>query len=1527
MQETPLANNFSQEYCSTVKYLTCQTPEFDKQLAELMDDRLTEQVKELRQKIESLDVFSASQWLDAIRPYRKHRYRNYRVIMKEVRVGLQKVLVFISVFHRADDDYERFLQTKRLPENDNLQALAATRVREAQEPLSGPVPVPPDLAGWLGSLSEIQVGAVRTEFFVHETRQWVQQVNKVFLEEGRGTQLLYQVVLGLVFELDDSTALSNNAIRVVHVREQSNCFVLWGLKDARTICLLNASVAAPTQQELEAAAEALTSPNYEAGIKKAYLSVSVLDEELWRDIQRSVDGNLFLSPDEIALLERLSESGSRREELHGEPVERRSHGLPALISGRAGTGKSTMLAYVFAALVLRQARMGDSLSGKPVYVTYNPRLLEKARHTVRGLLRSNAEFRTSTNEATRKRLEEVLRNLENDYVFSYHDLLRSYLPNDKQDDFGDGSHVDFSDFKGAYLGERTLLPAFPNHAFRQQVSPERAWYVIRQFIKGASVDSETVNETVEEIVDQHGELNESDRLGVSEEEVRSIYLQVYSAWYKEALVDRGLWDDQDLVKTALQGLFLIKDDERPKIAAMVCDEAQDFTPREIRFLVRCVELLRFDLQNIEPLSLPIVLAGDSLQTLAPTGFRWSAVRAILYEEIWSACSKDCYPESLVLQQNYRSRDAIVKFCNLIQSTRKELFPTREDSREIEPQLAWDTSPSSVPSYYRVGVNLSVESFRNVARRMMVLLPCEEAGELDYIRRDPTLVTLLTDRDSDESLETVMSSAAAKGQEFSEVVLYNFGKQFADSGFNMNPQNDDDNSEFAREFFFNKLYVAASRACQSLFIIENHHEVDDAQRTTRLAEVPNLWRQMVVNEDEVQESLARQDEFLGHVVGARFGTETDLNEADSAISPENARKFLEHGISERNREALKRASKMFSRLGPEYSMEEKTARAWCCRVSSDASGAIELFRAADQLAEAWDTALEASLWDEAAAIQIGFKEAPLYEAKLVKMMRSQRDDVVALVELLESVSAAAKRGRFRVNKLWHAAQSEIKERVQLLLGANVVPVYAGDSGVPISQLRSCLQDVAFGAQGLSHLRAEIGDCFVLEKEWKEAITIYGRATNLSEIQESRKLYATAHTQGFPRGLAALVQARMMDEVIRLWEESGSPFEKAWFASVAAALNLKADHLRRFEFALEVGELDEAYSSLAALDEATARLLQSRFADVAATRFDKYRLLLTLVRQVKPSDPSAANQIIEKVVFEAISRWERPQDYSLKFQAFQLDSHENSVPTTARDCMVHFLDLYDMELGPKVIEPRWFGRALEFANEWEKAFEHYDECQKAAGASRDVKLFCRAGYLRAVNRWAKADGQMSVRIRSFGGSDDDRERAREARKKFEARKKWKLTSVNRDGAAIYDNEKCGDRYFPLKAVPHLRDLGAEEFQETGRFADFAWDTEDRIIFLTHRPARRLGGAQRTGATTWTIDPTSTEHPTNRGSVIKGDEVLEKAADGLVRFDVADWRVEVRFSRDETTVRFENIANDPESMNDRDEDDDGYRFKVRN
>lgn len=180
-------------------------------------------------------------------------------------------------------------------------------------------------------------------------------------------------------------------------------------------------------------------------------------------------------------------------------------------------------------------------------------------------------------------------------------------------------------------------------------------------------------------------------------------------------------------------------------------------------------------------------------------------------------------------------------------------------------------------------------------------------------------------------------------------------------------------------------------------------------------------------------------------------------------------------------------------------------------------------------------------------------------------------------------------------------------------------------------------------------------------------------------------------------------------------------------------------------------------------------------------------------------------------------------------------------------------------------------------------------------------------------------MSERQRSFGGGTDRQDREVEVAKKLEVGRRWNLVGSGRGGTVQYDNEKCRDGLFPLLAVPPLREIGGEEYQETGKFADFKWDTDDRVIFLSHRPSKRQ--AERVGATTWTIDPTAT------GSVMKADVIVEKSQDGLVRFEVDGWRVEVRFTKGETVVAIDSLNSDgDETMGDDDEEENHYKFKVK-
>ena len=1467
--------------------LVCFAEGFEDELNSFRDPGLKEKIGALRDRLESSPSFEVGLLLDPIKPFNKRRIEKYRLITKEVQVHGQRVLMFCKIFQRADLDYLSFLRSRSLAVEDSLEDTASKHVQVLRAAVDPSRTLPPTMTGWLQPLLELQIGAKEEGYDIHESRRWVNQVRRVFIDEQRGVQLLHKVIERVVVGLEEPAPAGKPDIHDVQVGGEPGCFILWGLRDARTICLLDALVAPPSEAEIAQAAVVLGGENYKAEVKKAYWSWVTFDPELWRDVELSEEGNLYLSPDELSLLDTLSGTGFQVSEQSSGAQK----GLPALISGRAGTGKSTMLAYIFASLILKQAN--ENLEGHPVYVTYNSRLLQQARRTIRGLLRSNSVFRQKVSAGSRERLEAALSKLETTHVLSFHDLLRTYLTSQQRERFDDHRRIDFSDFKSAYLGVPTLLGAFPDHGFRRTVSPERAWYIIRQFIKGSGYEIDSALDQEREISDAHNELTEADRQGVTADDVALVFARVYKSWYRNELSRKSLWDDQDLVRHALEGLSTGAAD-RPKIAALVCDEAQDFTPREIRFLVRCCELLRFELPNENP-AVPIVLAGDSLQTLSPTGFRWSAVKAILFEEIWAACGKDSVPITLTLQNNYRSRDSIVKFCNLVQMNRKSLFPYREDSKDIKPQHAWDTSPSPYPLFFKVGFNLTEQEVREIAKSRIVLLPCEEAGEREYIKSDVTLSPLLEGKSDEELTAYLMSSSAAKGQEFPQVFLYNFGKYFRDEGFDMSPSEEETPAQFAREFFFNKLYVAASRAGRSLMIIENDPDSEGTTRRSGHTEIPALWREMIAEASDEERMpapllnlLKQYPEFNDQIVVAEFGNEKDWSDVPSAVTPDQAENFLRAGIESRDEQTIRRAAAMFGQLGVPYQERVAEALGHALRLKLDFAGSVEQFRKAGNPKEAWSSAIEGGLWDLASEVRSSYTSAPTYEMALVSMMRAPIDDMTEVVALCNVVSSAMRAGSFRLTRIWIQAQEEIKKRLASLIGESVAAKEPPLVGVALHELREALLSVAYGATALSRLRAEVGDLYLVSRAWGPAVKEYSETPSLTELQSKRLKYAKAHQAGFPRGLTLLAEAEMHAEAVSIWDGEGSPLTNEWYHVIERALQETGEHSRRFDLAVAVQNFPHAFSSLNSPELRNSPVRSTKlmnFVEAASGNFENYGLIQPVIQGVTDRDALLRNQLIERVVFEALKRWESPANYDLSFQAFEFRSAD-SVPHQARNAMYTILQKYDREIGTQVLDPRWQGRAYEFANDWKAAWEHYEAFTRGEVA-RDIRDFCRAGYLRAIHRWGDWLGATSGRP---GFSTDLRERADE---KLKIAKEWRLVSKKvSDRGGLYDDEQCRDRNFPLAAVPLLISRGTEEFQETGQFGEFFWQKAPKGTLLSLYSG--------TGLLVWVIDPRG------EGSVTEANgDALQRRKDGLFEILVEKWKVEIRFSKSETRVTIKSQA----------------------
>jgi superfamily I DNA/RNA helicase len=64
----------------------------------------------------------------------------------------------------------------------------------------------------------------------------------------------------------------------------------------------------------------------------------------------------------------------------------------------------------------------------------------------------------------------------------------------------------------------------------------------------------------------------------------------------------------------------------------------------------------------------------------------------------------------------------------------------------------------------------------------------------------------------------LSAISAKGLEFKKVILYKFGEECNRSVWNLKSQGIDQRVKV--EYFFNKLYVAASRATEHLFVVDS-----------------------------------------------------------------------------------------------------------------------------------------------------------------------------------------------------------------------------------------------------------------------------------------------------------------------------------------------------------------------------------------------------------------------------------------------------------------------------------------------------------------------------------------------------------------------------------------------------------------------------------------------------------------------------------------------------------------------------------
>ena len=767
-------------------------------------------------------------------PFLKRNVRkHYRLIIEERRLGDDVLYCFLCVFLRSDSEYAQFMNLSTMgklhlfsekysPSQQEIKNyLTERRAQNRVEPLPGLTPLEHTYLMGLTSPSD------RPEQSIIESRTWVERISRNIKPELRSGY--FQLIEKLLWsnDLDPTHTVIGNGKYWILYRYFPKVDKLF------LVAPLEPKVREKDEADLRKRYERIFTANErtvnlvirEEGLR-SYPGIVTADQELWLDIQESKEANLSLSPEEMDVLNSVLNPSSS-----GANTEQQAM-YPLFINGRPGSGKSTILLYLFAEHLhfhLKQiwayktTRGVGVLEKPPIYLTYSEGLLRDARHIVHDILRCDGVKAQSLYELNDS---EIKQTIENSFAH-FRTFFCSALPVLERTQFDPQYFVDFPHFRRIFL-ERTAQDANSN---LRTLSPEIAWHVIRTYIKGMRQQS---NVYLDVDVYEH-ELPRKQQ-SVTRSTFELVYNEVWEKFYRPYCEGEGYWDDQDLARKLLdlaEGGRI----DLSQFPAIFCDESQDFTKIELElvfklslFSKRSIKLN--ELHSVLP-RIPFAFAGDPFQTLNPTGFDWDATKAFFHNSLVRpldpAGRADLTFNYKELEFNYRSAQPIVQFCNLIQLMRGRAF----NIKGIKPQKTWQVRPALHPVYYDIA-QPGCQQAMQTQQALIYMVPCQEGEEELYVQQDTFLKRIAWNEEEGHVTKDVLSPGRAKGLQFQRVVLYKFGEHALNSYEsqinllldpfidNTPPPKED---TLPLEYFVNHLYVAASRPRLQLIIVDTQRALD------------------------------------------------------------------------------------------------------------------------------------------------------------------------------------------------------------------------------------------------------------------------------------------------------------------------------------------------------------------------------------------------------------------------------------------------------------------------------------------------------------------------------------------------------------------------------------------------------------------------------------------------------------------------------------------------------------------------------
>jgi hypothetical protein len=274
------------------------------------------------------------------------------------------------------------------------------------------------------------------------------------------------------------------------------------------------------------------------------------------------------------------------------------------------------------------------------------------------------------------------------------------------------------------------------------------------------------------------------------------FFDKYTRW----LADSGLYDS-NLVALAYRPRA------EPKYDAVVVDEVQDLTNTELSLVLASLKTP----ENF-------LLCGDANQIVHPNFFAWSKVKSLFYTREDAALSAPIQ----VLEINYRSSRAVCQVANTLLKIKNTRFGSVDRESTALVRSASDTPGKVVGLSKKDAVLRELnQRTRGSAQVAVIVLSEEQKAEARQRFSSPL----------------VFSVAEAKGLEYEAVILYDLVSaeraRFHEvtegiTAKDLEPdelvysraKEKSDKSIETYKFFVNALYVALTRAVETLYVIES-----------------------------------------------------------------------------------------------------------------------------------------------------------------------------------------------------------------------------------------------------------------------------------------------------------------------------------------------------------------------------------------------------------------------------------------------------------------------------------------------------------------------------------------------------------------------------------------------------------------------------------------------------------------------------------------------------------------------------------